>query len=147
MGRISTLDDHPELRDMIAVLWHEGLSNQAIADRIGNEYAALEPSVRSIIRWRKDDEVEEKVKRLAKERITRIVRLTDNALLSRLANKVDELDVDDLIKIRKALMPNVDAFTDEKQDKAGIVAELFKQASDNPEFAERLKKAAERASA
>lgn len=139
----SALDRNPGLRDFIAVQWHEGYNNQSIADAIAKEWPALEPSSRTIIRWRQDPEVKRKVLIMQRDRATRIIRRVDAQLMQRLDERADELDIDELIKIRKALVPNVDAFTDEKQDRKGILESLFSKAHDDPEFAKSLQRAFE----
>lgn len=147
MARTSALDEYPELRDFVAVHWHEGFSNQAIADKVAEEWPALEPVGRTIIRWRQDAEVEEKVARMNRERAARVVRRTDAVIMQRLDELAKEMDIDELLKIRKQFLPTVDALGEpgEKRDKAGIVKELFQKASDDPDFAKQLVSAGRRA--
>lgn len=143
MPRQSALDNFPGLRDFIAVQWHEGRNNQAIAEAIAEEWPALDPSARTIVRWRQDEEIKQKVAVMQRDRVTRIVRRVDAQIMQRLDERAEELDIDELIKIRKALVPNVDAFTDEKQDKKGILESLFSKAHDDPDFAKSLQNAFE----
>lgn len=145
MANVSALDQQPGLRDFIAGYWHMGKSNQEIADLVAQEFPMLEPVARTIIRWRKDDEIARKVATLQRDRVTRILRKTDNEIMARLDNAAAELDIDELIKIRKALLPNVDAFTDEKQDKKGVLKALFDAADEDPEVGRRIAKAFEQA--
>jgi hypothetical protein len=135
----NTLDRVDGLRDRIAELWANGLTNKGIAETVHSEFAEIEdvPVKNTIINWRKDEAVENKIHALMRERIGRVVRKTDAAIDSKLEN-VDELTVDEVLKIRKEFVPERDAFTDEKQDSAKIDEELFGAMEDDPEFAERL---------
>lgn len=139
MGMTSTLDSVDGLRERIAELWVEGLTNKGIAEAVQREFAEIEtvPVKNTIINWRRDDVVENKIHSLMRERIGRVVRKTDAAIDKKLENE-DELTVDEIIKIRKEFVPERDAFTDEKQDASKIDEDLFGLMEDDPEFAERL---------
>lgn len=139
MGMHSTLDRVDGLRERIAELWVEGLTNKAIAETVHREFADIEdvPVKNTIINWRKDDVVENKIHALMRERIGRVVRKTDAAIAKKLEDE-DELTVDEILKIRKEFVPERDAFTDEKQDASKIDEDLFGLMEDDPEFAEKL---------
>lgn len=144
MGRISSLDAIPELRDFIADCWVAGKTNQQIADAVTEVWPALTPGKRTIQEWRHDDEVALRVSRATRDRIARVLRKTDAVIWDALEKRADQMDVQELLAIRKAFAPEVDARTDEKTDKAGIVNELFGRAADDPEFAKRLADAVKR---
>lgn len=139
MGMTSTLDRVDGLRERIAELWVEGLTNNAIAETVHSEFAEIEdvPVKNTIINWRKDEVVENKIHALMRERIGRVVRKTDAAIAKKLED-VDDLTVDEVLKIRKEFVPERDALTDEKQDASQIDEDLFGLMEDDPEFAEKL---------
>lgn len=145
MARTSSLDKFPELRDFVALCYHKGMSNEAIAEAVNKEWEALETHKDTIIRWRKDDQIQSKIHRLARERITRILRVTDNELMRRLEKMAHEMDTDELLKVRKEFVPQVDALTDEKTDKAGIVKDIFGAAREDPNLAQEMVDAAKAA--
>lgn len=135
----NTLDRVDGLRERIAELWVEGLTNNAIAETVHSEFAEIEdvPVKNTIINWRKDEVVENKIHALMRERIGRVVRKTDAAIAKKLED-VDDLTVDEVLKIRKEFVPERDALTDEKQDASQIDEDLFGLMEDDPEFAEKL---------
>ena len=139
MGMTSTLDRVDGLRERIAELWVEGLTNKAIPETVHSEYAEIEdvPVINTIINWRKDEVVENKIHALMRERIGRVVRKTDAAIAKKLED-VDDLTVDEVLKIRKEFVPERDALTDVKQDASQIDEDLFGLMEDDPEFAEKL---------
>lgn len=145
MARIGALDRIPELRDFIAELWVEGNTNKAIAEKVHEVFPALEPHPRTIVEWRHDDEVALRVHQLTRDRIARVARKVDSAVWDQLEKRAAEMDIQELLAIRKAFMPDVDSRTDEKTDKAGIVTELFGKAADDPAFAAQLQAAVKRA--
>lgn len=136
---ISTLDRVDGLRDRVAELWAEGYTNKALAEAIFAEFPEVEavPVKSTIINWRKDDVVTNKINALMRERVGRIVRKLD-AIISLKIENADELTVDEVIKIRKEFLPERNAFTDEKQDAAAIDEDLFGLMESDPEFADRL---------
>jgi hypothetical protein len=138
MGMPSTLDRVDGLRERVAELWVEGLTNKAIAETVHSEFAEIEdvPVKNTIINWRKDDVVENKIHALMRERIGRIVRKTDAVIAKALDD--GDMTVDEAIKIRKEFVPERDAFTDEKQDASKIDEDLFGMMEEDPEFAEKL---------
>lgn len=138
MARTSNLDKFPELRDFVALKYVEGFSNQAIADAVQREWPALTTHKDTIIEWRKDDEVAAKVHRLNRERAARILRVTDTEIMRRLEKMAKDMDTDELLKIRKEFLPTVEAMTDEKVDKAGLVMELFGAAREDPDLAQQI---------
>ena len=135
----NTLDRIDGLRDRLAELYVDGHTNKDIAATLFSEFEEIEsePVKNTILNWRKDDVVENKVHALMRERVGRVVRKTDSAIAKKLEN-IDELTVDEVLKIRKEFVPERDAFTDEKQDAAKIDEDLFGLAEADPEFAERL---------
>lgn len=138
MGMTNTLDRIDGLRDRLAELYVEGYSNKSLAIKLHAEFVEIEsvPVKGTIINWRKDETVENKIHTLMRERIGRIVRKTDAQILADL--EAGDLTVDEKIKIRKEFVPERDAFTDEKQDAAKIDEDLFGLMEEDPEFAERL---------
>lgn len=142
MARTSALDKYPELRDLVARMYSNGASNTAIAEAVNKEWPELETHKDTIIQWRKDDGVAAKVHRFARERASRILRMTDNELLRRLEKLAQKMDTDELLKIRKALLPEVATFTDEKVDKATLIEEIFGAAREDPALAQQFRDAA-----
>jgi hypothetical protein len=127
MSGISTLDRVDGLRERIAELWVEGLTNNAIAEAVHSEFSEIEevPVKQTIINWRKDDVVENKVNALMRARIGRIVRRTDAVIAKALDN--DDMTVEEAIKIRKEFAADRDILNkEEKTDRGAAVADLFK---------------------
>lgn len=136
----NTLDRVDGLRDFIAEKWAEGLTNKAIAEAIFSEFADIEsvPVKSTIINWRHDEQVANKIHAIMRERISRIVRRTDSALAHRLEN-ADDLTVDEIIKIRKEIAPARDVLDDaERVDPADAASDLFGAAIDDPELAKKI---------
>lgn len=136
----STLDTVDGLRDRIAELWAEGMSNKGIAEAVCSQFPEIEtPPVKStIINWRHDETVANKIHALMRDRIGRIVRQTDAALAKRLEND-DELTVDEIIKIRKEIAPASAVLNEsERVDPADVASDLFDAAIDDPELAKRI---------
>lgn len=133
----STLDRVDGLRDRVAELWVEGLTNKAIAEAVHSEFSDIEdvPVKNTVINWRKDEGVENKINALMRARIGRIVRRTD-AVIAKALDEEGELTVDEAIKIRKEFAPDRDILNkEEKTDRGAAVADLFK-ALDEQEAAE-----------
>lgn len=136
----STLDRVDGLRDRVAELWADGLSNKAIAETVHSEFSEIEdvPVKNTIINWRHDEQVTNKIHAIMRERISRIVRSTDSALAARL-EKADELTVDEIIKIRKEIAPARDVLDEnERVDPGDAASDLFGAAIDDPELAKRI---------
>lgn len=136
----NTLDRVDGLRDRIAELYADGFSNKAIAETVHAQYAEIEdvPVKQTIINWRHDEQVENKVHALMRERIGRIVRRTDAELANRLDN-AEELTVKEIIEIRKEIAPSRDVLNeDEKVDPAQASQDLFGAALDDPDLARRI---------
>lgn len=133
----STLDRVDGLRDRVAELWVEGLTNKAIAETVHSEFSEIEdvPVKNTVINWRKDEGVENKINALMRARIGRIVRRTD-AVIAKALDEEGELTVDEALKIRKEFAPDRDILNkEEKTDRGAAVADLFK-ALDEQEAAE-----------
>lgn len=136
----STLDRVDGLRDCIAELWADGLSNKAIAEAVEKEFAEIDsvPVKNTIINWRHDETVTNKIHAIMRERISRIVRRTDSVLAARLEN-ADDLTIDEVIKIRKEIAPARDVLDDaERTDPADAASDLFGAAIDDPELARKI---------
>jgi hypothetical protein len=128
MGMTSTLDRVDGLRERIAELWVEGLSNNAIAASVHAEFADIEdvPVKNTIINWRKDDAVENKINGLMRARIGRIVRRTD-AVIANALDAESALTVEEALKIRKEFAPDRDILNkEEKTDRGEAIADLFR---------------------
>lgn len=140
MSMQSTLDRVDGLRDFIAEQWCEGLNNKAIAEAACREFAEIEtPPVKgTIINWRHDEQVANKIHAIMRDRISRIVRRTDAGLEARLEN-IDELTVDEIIKIRKEIAPARDVLDEsERVDPAAAADDLFGAAIEDPELARKI---------
>jgi len=140
MGMTNTLDRVDGLRDRIAELWVDGATNKQIAETVHSEFAEIEdvPVKNTIINWRHDSQVTNKIHALMRERVSRIVRGTDAAIAARLENP-DELTVDEIIKIRKEIAPARDALDEsERIDPAQAADDLFGAAIDDPELARKI---------
>lgn len=136
----STLDTVDGLRDFVAEQYADGLSNKGIALAVQKHFVEIEtePVKSTIINWRKDEQVENKVHALMRDRISRIVRKTDAILANRL-DKEDELTVDEVIKIRKEIAPARDILDGaERADPAQASSDLFGAAMDDPELARKI---------
>lgn len=136
----NTLDRVDGLRDRIAELWADGLTNKAIAETVHREFVEIEdvPVKNTIINWRHDEQVQNKIHAIMRDRISRIVRQTDSALANRLEN-ADELTVDEIIKIRKEIAPARDVLDEsERVDPADAASDLFGAAINDPELARKI---------
>lgn len=136
----STLDRVDGLRDLVAELWADGYSNKAIAEKVHSTYSEIEdvPVKNTIINWRHDEQVKNKIHALMRERISRIVRRTDSELANRLEN-ASELTVEEIIKIRKEIAPARDVLDEsERIDPADAADDLFGAAIDDPELARKI---------
>lgn len=128
VGMTNTLDRVDGLRDRIAELWVEGLTNAAIAEMVYSEFPEIEtvPVKSTIINWRKDNDVENKVNSLMRARIGRIVRRTD-AVIAKALDEEGELGVEEALKIRKEFAPDRDILNkEEKTDRGEAIADLFR---------------------
>lgn len=140
MGMTNTLDRVDGLRDRVAELWADGYSNKAIAETVHREFVEIEdvPVKNTIINWRHDETVKNKIHALMRERISRIVRRTDSELANRLEN-ASELTVEEIIKIRKEIAPARDVLDEgERVDPADAADDLFGAAIDDPELARKI---------
>lgn len=134
----NTLDRVDGLRDRVAELWADGATNMAIAKTVFEEFEEIEsePVKQTIINWRKDEQVANKVHTLMRERTSRLVRKVDASIEN---VDWDELTVKEKLEIRKAYAPLRDQFAgDEKPDAAKIDEDLFGAAEDDPEFGDRV---------
>jgi hypothetical protein len=134
----STLDRVDGLRDRVAELWSEGITNMGIAEAVFKEFAEIEsePVKQTIINWRADEQVANKIHALMRERTSRLVRKVDASIEN---VNWDDLTVKEKLEIRKAYAPLRDAFAgDEKPDAAKIDEDLFGAAEDDPDFGERV---------
>lgn len=135
---VNTLDRVDGLRERVAELWSEGLTNNAIAQRVFEEFEDIEvqPAKNTIINWRKDEVIQNKIHALMRERTSRLIRKVDASIDN---VNWEDLTVKEKLEIRKAYAPLRDAFQgDEKPDAAKIDEDLFGAAEDDPEFGERL---------
>lgn len=138
MGMISTLDRADGLRDRLAELYCDGLSNKELAETLHREFDAIEevPVKGTIINWRKDETVSNKIHAIMRERGARLIRKVDASF-----DNIDwnELTVKERLEIRKTYQPEADRFNaDDKPDAAKMDEELFGAAEEDPEFAEKL---------
>ena len=140
MAGQSTLDRVDGLRDRVAELWADGASNKTIAATVHSEFAEIEdvPVKNTIINWRHDEQVKNKIHAIMRERVSRIVRRTDSELISRLEN-AEELTVKEIIDIRKEIAPARDVLDEnERVDPADAADDLFGAAIDDPELARKI---------
>lgn len=140
MTMASTLDRVDGLRERVAELWAEGATNQVIAEKVHAEYDEIEaePVKQTIINWRKDEQVANKIHALMRDRTSRLVRKVDASIEN---VNWDDLTVKEKLEIRKAYAPLRDEFAaDEKPDASKIDEDLFGAAEDDPDFADRLEK-------
>lgn len=135
---VNTLDRVDGLRDRLAELYCEGLSNKAIAERLFAEFTELEdvPVKNTIINWRKDETVANKIHAIMRERGARLIRKIDASFDN---VNWDDLSVKEKLEIRKTYQPEADRFnSDDKPDPAQMDEELFGAADEDPKFAEKL---------
>jgi len=97
MARPSRLDN-PEFLKAVAMAYVEGWTREQCAEEWGVG------SLYTITTWFRDPRVQALAGTLAAERMLRIVRKTDSELERRLQTP-GELDVDDIIRIRKEFAP------------------------------------------
>jgi len=136
----STLDRVDGLRDLIAELWADGYSNKAIAEKAHSTFAEIEdvPVKNTIINWRHDEQVKNKIHAIMRDRVSRIVRRTDSELIARLEN-AEELTVKEIIDIRKEIAPARDVLDEnERVDPADAADDLFGAAVEDPELARKI---------
>jgi hypothetical protein len=140
MAMQSTLDRVDGLRDLIAELWADGYSNKAIAEKAHSTFAEIEdvPVKSTIINWRHDEQVKNKIHAIMRDRVSRIVRRTDSELIARLEN-AEELTVKEIIDIRKEIAPARDVLDEnERVDPADAADDLFGAADEDPELARKI---------
>jgi len=140
MAMQSTLDRVDGLRDLIAELWADGYSNKAIAEKAHSTFAEIEdvPVKNTIINWRHDEQVKNKIHAIMRDRVSRIVRRTDSELIARLEN-AEELTVKEIIDIRKEIAPARDVLDEnERVDPADAADDLFGAAVEDPELARKI---------
>jgi hypothetical protein len=140
MAGQSTLDRVDGLRDRVAELWADGASNKTIAETVHREFSEIEdvPVKNTIINWRHDEQVKNKIHSIMRERVSRIVRRTDSELISRLEN-AEELTVKEIIDIRKEIAPARDVLDEnERVDPGDAASDLFGAAMDDPELAKKI---------
>lgn len=138
MGMTNTLDRVDGLRDRLAELYCDGLSNKELAETLHSEFAEIEevPVKNTIINWRKDEQVANKIHAIMRERGARLIRKVDASFDN---VNWDDLTVKERLEIRKAYQPEADRFNaDDKPDPAKMDEELFGAAEEDPEFAEKL---------
>lgn len=138
MGMTNTLDRVDGLRDRVAELWADGDTNMEIARKVFEEFEEIEsePVKQTIINWRSDEQVTNKIHALMRARTSRLVRKVDASIEN---VNWDDLTVKEKLEIRKAYAPLRDQFaSDEKPDAGKIDEDLFGAAEDDPEFGERV---------
>lgn len=138
MGMTSTLDRVDGLRDRVAELYCDGLSNKDLATAVFNEFEEVEdvPTKGTIINWRKDETVANKVHSIMRERGGRLIRKVDASFDN---INWDDLTVKERLEIRKAYAPEADRFNgDDKPDPAKLDEELFGAAEEDSDFADKL---------
>lgn len=140
MSGVSLMDRDPSLRDIVAEGYVEGLTNQQIADKLGRGVHKD-----TITDYKRHPAVVAIADRLTKERHLQITSKIDSALLKRLEH-VDKIDTETLLKIRKEILPER-VEIDDKRKREDVVGELFDLAGEDPELAERLMAAQEKAAA
>jgi len=132
------MERHPWMQDIVAEAMVNGKTNQEIADLL--QHGTHKDSVTD---YKKHPAVQAKAERLTKERFLQITGKIDSALLARLEH-VDKMDTEELLKIRKEILPERIEVTN-KTDKASIIAELFDLLDKDPEKAAEVMDAQERA--
>lgn len=141
------MDKHPDLRVIVAEKFVEGSSNQEIADAINAAVPNLDRPVNreTIPTYRRHPDVEAHIARRRRERINLITSKIDSKIESWLNNAKVNHDIEVLLKIRKELMPErMKDRGDETMDEDKLVEEMFDRAYEDPEFAARMKSAADR---
>lgn len=134
----NTLDRVDGLRDRLAELYCDGLSNKELAEKLFSEFVEIEevPVKNTILNWRKDETVNNKIHAIMRERGGRLIRKVDASF-----DNIDwnELTVKERLEIKKAYQPEAERFNgDDKPDPAAMDEELFGAADEDPEFAEKL---------
>ncbi len=92
----------------------------------------------TITRWRKDVRVKAEVRKVIDERILRISARTDHVIEGRLAEHANEMNIDELIKIRKEFGGSALARRDVDADAATQGA--MEALEENPELLEQITK-------
>lgn len=129
--RIAKIDQFPELKDTLAELTAEGLSQQKIAD-------AMEVSDRgTIAAWQKRPEIQHKVSRLIQERANKILSKTTKKIEAKLDGD-EKISLENLLKIQQTF--GGQTLKVEGGDPAKALEELFLLAHSDQDLAEGLRK-------
>lgn len=115
-GRISELDKIENGPEKLAELYIRGVKREVLAREFGVHKD-------TISNWVHRPDVQAHVQRLNRERINRIVSKVD-AELERRLEKVKDMDIEDIIRLRKEMLPHRIEVT-EKVDEASAVEELM----------------------
>ncbi len=137
MARTSRLDTRPGLIEQVAEMAMMGLTNQEIADTVGEN--THKDTIRA---WKKDERVQAAMSTMRQESINRI----DSKIVSRLQGIIDtpgeleKLDIDTLLKIRKELLPPAAQRVTVSRgvDEAAALTELYQLLNERPEVAAAL---------
>lgn len=95
---MASMIDNPSLQAEFAALFVGGMTRRDLA-------AHFQVSTDTISRWSRDERVSTIIDKLMREREHAILRLVDAKLQEKLVMHADELDVDDLVKIRRTFAP------------------------------------------
>lgn len=134
------MDREPDLQAVVAEAYVDGCTNEQIAEKLGRGVHKD-----TITDYKRHPGVMAIAERLTKERHLQITSKIDSAILKRLEH-VDKIDTETLLKIRKEILPERIEI-DDKRSRESIVGELFDLAGEDPELAERLMAAQDKAAA
>lgn len=130
-GQKSRLSD-PEVAKAVAEAYINGVSRTEMAEIFGVHKD-------TITIWTRDPRVLAHGGRFAQERVARISRLIDKEVEERLED-IDELDIEQLLKIRKEYIERVVKFENTSAETTSTVNDTVKAIEENPEIAEALLK-------
>lgn len=129
MPRIARIDLYPELKDKLAELTADGVSQSEIADAMGVSDRG------TVADWQKRPEIRARVTRLLEERCNGILTQTTKRIESKLRSD-SKISLENLLKIHRAFAG--DKLTVDTGDSAKSLEELFMAAHDDPALAAAL---------
>ncbi len=122
--------DEPAMRESLARMYADGRSRTEIAEELG-----CNPS--TVSGWVKRADVQALISKFIEERSNRVLRHTDKKIEGILMSG-KELELEELLKIRKEFAGQKVEVTNRDGDKAAATDELMQKLHANPELLDQL---------
>lgn len=131
-GKLAVIDRNPALKDTLAELTADNVSQERIAEVMGVKDRG------TVAEWQKRPEIQLRVTRLVQERANRILTKTTEKIEGYL-NSGKKISLENLLKIQQTFAKQT-IKVESGADAATALNELFVQAHDDPELAAALRK-------